>query len=181
MVLPAILVAVGIPFRRHLGLRSFQDTSVIRHYDLPHWLLWLQNPEDGLTGDKRGWYWNVKTRGWPDWLKMWWWSGVRNPWNYFKRITIGCDVRNHSIVKVYGDDYVRDDLVNTGFQILLAKGSGIPKPALYWVKRYGQSNRAIVVQLGWKLKLEHNNIQYEDPLDYYKGLTFEINPFKDVS
>lgn len=38
-----------------------------------------------------------------------------------------------------------------------------------------------VVQLGAKIKLSHNGVQYADPVDYWKGVTFEINPAKDVS
>lgn len=181
VVTPALLVAIGLFFKKDLGLRVFTDGTPVNNYELPNWLKWMQNPEDNLTGDKRGWYWNIKMAGKSDWFKMWWWSGVRNTYNYFKRITIGCDVRKHVITKVCGQDYVRDDFNSTGFQILIARGEGLPKPALYWVRRWGKTNRAIVVQLGWKIKLSHNGVIYEDDLDYYKGMTAEPNPFKDIS
>ena len=52
---------------------------------------------------------------------------------------------------------------------------------LYYVKRYGNSNRALVIQLGNKIKLEHNTAVEQDEYDYFKGFTFEVNPFKDIS
>ena len=176
---PSILVLIGLPFKKSLGLRDFADNTVINHYDLPDWLKWLQNKEDGLTGDKRGWYWNVYMAGKPDWLKMWWWSGWRNPWNYLKRHIIGINIRDYNVSKLVGDDYVRDDFNSTGLQILVAKskrGNKI-RPMFYWVMRWGGSNRAIVIQIGWKIKLSHNDITE----DKWVGITFEPNPFKDIS
>ncbi len=183
IILPATLVAIGLPFKQYLGMRYLDDGVSIPHYDLPNWLKWLQNPEDGLTGDSRGWYWNVKMKGKPAWFKMWWWSGVRNTYNYLKRFIIGIDIRKFTFHKLCGADYVRDDLINQGFQILYAKPKDgwFPRPMLYWVRQWGDSNRAIVLQIGWKIKLEHNGTAYEDEWDYYKGLTFEPNPYKDIS
>jgi len=178
------LVGIGLFFKKDLGYKTFKDGTVIQNYELPDWLKWLQNPEDNLTGDKRGWYWNIYMAGRPAWWKMLIWSAWRNPWNWLKRIGTGCDVRTHTITKLCGANYVRDDFDNTGFQILLAKPEkGITKPAVYWVRRWGQSNRAIVVQLGWKIKLEHNGVIYseEDKYDYYKGWTIEIQTAKDIS
>jgi len=186
-VLSAVLVGVGLFFKKDLGDRAFSDGTVVRNYELPDWLWWSQNPEDNLTGDKRGWYWNIYMEGRPDWWKMWVWSAWRNPLNYWKRIKTGCDIREHRVVKICGDDYVRDDFENTGFQILLAVPTAMHskwyhyKPALYWVRRWGSSNRGIVVQLGWKIKLSHNGATYVDPLDYFKGWTLEPQPFKDIS
>ena len=179
VIVPAVLVGIGLPFKKSLGLRDFADNTVINHYDLPDWLKGLQNKEDGLTGDKRGWYWNTYFPAWvPAWFKMWWWSGVRNPWNYLKRHIIGINVKNYTITKLKGDDYVRDDFNNTGFQILVAesKSGNKIRPMLYWVMRWGGSNRAIVFQLGWKIKLSHNDIID----DKWVGLTFEPNPFKRI-
>lgn len=178
-----ILVGIGLLFKVDKGLRHFSDGTTIRQYELPDWLKWFQNPVDHLTGDKRGWYWNEHMKGKPAWFKMWWWSGVRNPLNYFKLRIMGIDVREHVIIKMCGQDFVRDDFDNAGFQILLAKpdNEGMDKPSLYWVMRWFDSNRAIVMQLGWKIKLSHNEIQEENENKYWKGWTFEVNPFKDIS
>lgn len=185
-----ILVGVGLLFKKDMGKRTFNNGETIDCYELPDWLKWCQNPEDLLMGDHpRGWYWFTYMAGRPDWWKMLVWSGFRNPFNYWKRIATGCDIRTHKIVKLAGVDYVRDDFDSEGFQILKAiptKGdrvdtSRISKPALYWVRRWGKTNRAIVVQLGWKIKLSHNEAVYDNELDYFKGWTFEIQPFKDIS
>ena len=184
VIVPAILVAVGLFFKQDLGLRHFTDGTTIQAYELPNWLSWLQNPVDNLTGDSRGWYWNIKMAGKPAWFKMWWWSGVRNPWNYLKLRVIGIDMREHVVTKIIGQDVVRDDFINTGFQILRAGRyyacNYRDKYSLYWVMRWFKSNRAIVMQLGWKIKLSHNGMTEENENKYWKGFTFEVNPIKRI-
>lgn len=64
------LVGIGLFFKKDLGYKTFKDGTVIQNYELPDWLKWLQNPEDNLTGDKRGWYWNIYMAGRPAWWKM---------------------------------------------------------------------------------------------------------------
>ena len=187
-----VMVLIGLPFARENQSRVTQFTQHTnptlykKHIDLPDWLRWFQNEEDGMTGDSRGWYWNTYFPAWvPGWFKLWYWSGVRNPANYLKRNILGVDVRDISVVKMKGQDHVRDDFDSTGWHILRADtldGYKVGRAwALYWVRRWGQSNRAIVVQLGAKIKLSHNGVEYEEERDYWKGITFEVNPVKDVS
>jgi len=181
--LPSLLVAIGLPFKQEQGLRTFDNGDPTIQYDLPDWLRWLQNVEDGLTGDSRGWYWHEYFPAWvPDWYKSWWWSAWRNPWNYLKRNVIGIDVREFTFHKLVGEDYVRDDLDSQGFQILYAMpNDGIfPRPMLYWVKEL-HNGRGICFQFGWKIKLNHNNAIYLDEHDNFKGWTFEPNPYKDLT
>ena len=182
------MVAVGLPFAkptRYIKFTQYKSpTSGVYQMQLPDWLKWFSNPEDGLTGDSRGWYWNTYFPAWvPSWFKMWWWSGVRNPYNYLKRIVIGLDIRKFTFHKLCGQDYVRDDFNSCGFQILYArpKSGWLVRPMLYWVRRWGQSDRAIVVQIGWKIKLSHNSAIEEDEWDNFKGVTFEPNFYKDIS
>jgi len=181
---------IGLPFARENMSRVTQFTQHVsptlykKHIDLPDWLRWFQNEEDGMTGDSRGWYWNTYFPAWvPGWFKLWYWSGVRNPANYLKRNILGVDVRDKLIEVINGQDYVRDDLQSTGFQILHAvdHAGDVVAWSLYWVRRWGQSNRAIVVQLGAKIKVDHNGVKYEEERDYWKGITFEVNPAKDIS
>lgn len=184
------VVLIGMPFVKEDKSRETEFTihkspdRIKKHYDLPMFFKWFRNIEDGMTGDHRGWYWNTYCYPWvPDWMKMWWWSGWRNPANYIKRNILGVDVRNCNIVKVKGQDFVRDDFDNVGGQILRVddlQGDTIHW-AIYYVKRWGKSNRALVIQIGAKVKLEHNNVFYEDEADYFKGVTFEFNPIKDIS
>ena len=180
-----LLVGVGLFFKKDMGKRTFDNGETIDCYELPDWLKWCQNTEDLLMGDHpRGWYWFTYMAGRPAWWKMLVWSAWRNPFNYLKRFVIGIDVRNYIFTKVVGQDYVRDDFASTGFQILKAtpiSGKGFSKYSLYWVYRYGTSDRALVMQLGWKIRLSHNSVVEEDEWDYWKGFTFEVNPYKDIA
>jgi len=145
------------------------------------------NIEDSSTGDHRGWWdancFDADSRLWKN---RFWWLAVRNPFNNFKRYVLGCDVREYHFTKLGGQDVVRDDFRNTGWQLLKAsprKGSSkwLPRYQFYLVARYGTSGRALVVQLGNKIKLEHETAVEKDEIDYFKGFTWEINPYKDIS
>lgn len=178
-----ILVGIGLLFKVDKGLRHFSDGTTIQNYELREWLKWLQNPVDNLTGDKHGRYWNEYMSGKPAWFKMWWWSGVRNPWNYLKLRIFGIDMREHKVVKVRGQDIVKDNFTYTGFHILKAIPDDVSKwnkYTLYWVMRWFKSDLAIVLQLGWKIKLSHNGMFEENENKYWKGFTFEINPIKRI-
>ena len=194
LLLPMVLVAIGLPFAQRrsnlpVTFSQYKNPEPYKYdIDLPDWLRWLQNVEDGLMGDDRGWFWNVyKPALVPDswWanptFKMWWWSAIRNPWNYLKRFVIGIDVRHFTFHKLIGDDYVRDDLNNQGFQILVAmpKNGWLPRPMLYWVKEL-HNGRGICFQFGWKIKLSHGKLVERDEWDYWKGITLEPNPFKNL-
>jgi len=188
ILLPMVAVAIGLPFKKPVKYIEFtqykEPAEGVYQYRLPDWLKWFSNPEDFLSGDSRGWYWNTYFPTWvPSWFKMWWWSGVRNPYNYLKRIVIGVDIRKFTFHKLVGQDYVRDDFDNCGFQILYAKPKSgwLPRPMLYWVRRWGTSDRAIVVQIGWKIKLSHDGLVEKDEWDYFKGCTCEINPGKSIN
>ncbi len=153
------------------------------NYRKMHRYFWIwDNDEDGSMGDARGW-WNDNSPfgGSESFMSQYWWLAVRNPANNLKRYVIGMDIRKHVFSLVTGQSYVRDDFDSTGFQIVRASGRKYNKYMLYWVRRWGNSNRAIVVQLGHKIKLEHNTARYDNELDYFKGVTIEINPFKDIS
>lgn len=135
------------------------------------------NEEDGINGDNRGWYWYTYCpEWWPNWFRSWWWLVVRNPANNAKRYWLGFDVRSKKIETIAGQDYVRDDLRSTGWQLVKAGR----RFHLYVVKRYGSSTRALVIELGNKFQVRHNGVRYADPRDYWKGFTFEVNPYKDI-
>lgn len=145
---------------------------------LPRFAWLWDNEEDGARGDDRGWYWVDYHPEWPAWFKYWFWLAIRNPANNFKRYILGADIRRFHIEAVYGQAYVRDDFESTGFQ--LVKG-GHFRYHLYWVHRWGDSDHALVIQLGNKFQERHNGVKYEDQRDYFKGFTFEINVYKDIS
>jgi len=63
---------------------------------LPKWAKWWNNPIDGTLGDDN---FRWASRDIPFGLKntsflgQFWWMAIRNPFNYFKRFILGCDVR----------------------------------------------------------------------------------------
>ena len=142
------------------------------------------NIEDSSTGDARGW-WDANSFG-KDSRKVinrFFWLAVRNPFNNFKRYVLGIDIRNYGILKLAGQDKVRDDFDNTGWQFLKACSiDGKPSRYMFYlVKRYKSSDRALVIQIGNKIKLEHNVAVEDKEVDYWKGWTAEVNFYKDIS
>ena len=182
------LVAVGLLFRR-----EYPDTKVpfsgalwanwmlIR---LPSLLLPWDNIIDGMAGDKRG-SWHRQTGNAYSFWSMWRWAALRNPANYFKRFILTCNVATcTSIEKLAGQDYVRDDFDHTGFQFLVATNKkGRRFYHLYLVRRWGSSDRALVVQLGFKFHLGDEKLVYVGDTYHkaYKGFTFEVNPLKNIN
>ena len=166
---------------------------------LPEFAWPWDNDGDGARGDKRGWYWTLywspivlpsKVQEWlinfgivppifylPDCFKYYWWLAIRNPANNFKRFIMGFDIRTATIVTLLGQDFVRDDFRSTGWQLVKAGN----RYHFYLVYRYGDSNNALVIELGNKFRVEHNGQEYEREHKYFKGFTFEINPYKDIS
>lgn len=143
-----------------------------------HSLFWLwDNDRDGARGDHRGWYWMEYLPSMPESVKYWWWLAIRNPANNFKRFILGFDIRTAKIETVYGQDYVRDDFNSTGWQLVKAGN----RYHFYLVYRYGQSDRALVIELGNKFQVRHNHGVYESEHKYFKGFTFEVNLYKDIS
>lgn len=142
------------------------------------------NLEDSSVGDQRGW-WDLNCFGSDSrrFLNRFWWLAIRNPFNNFKRYILGCDVRKYTMKLLAGQPYVRDDFDSVGWQFIKAepKEGKIPCYTFYGVWRYGSSNRALVIQLGNKVRLEHNHKVEIEEIDYFKGFTFEIALFKDIS
>jgi len=144
---------------------------------LPKWAWLWDNDADGARGDKRGWYWCEYMPKMPTAFKYWFWLAIRNPANNFKRFVLGFGIRKEEIKTIYGVDYVRDDFNSTGWQLVKAGW----RYHLYIVRRYGESDRALVIEFGNKFQVRHNDATYEDEHKYFKGFTFEINPNKGIS
>lgn len=195
--LQAILTIVGVilgllivPIALLFPDDSFRDDTYILNSDgeeywlrqLPKWAKWWNNPIDGSLGDDN---FRWASRDIPFGLKntsflgQFWWMAIRNPFNYFKRFILGCDVRKNKIEKLGGQDYVRDDLESTGWQFLKCGHFY----TFYGVWQYGDNDRAFVIQLGNKFDLEDNSKSY-NPKEYYKyskGFTAEVQFYKDIS
>lgn len=154
---------------------------------LPTWAKWWDNKIDGTLGDDDyRWASRDIPFGWKNtsFLGQYWWMAIRNPFNYFKRFILGCDVRKYKVRKLSGQDYVRDDLLSTGWQFLKCGKGILTYYTFYGVWKWrGSDTRAVVIQLGNKFDLQDNTKVYapEQEYKYFKGFTFEINPFKDIS
>lgn len=177
MLLGLPLVAIGIPFRRDAV--NEEGRPIVR---LPRWLLPWDNAVDGLLGDKRGYYADY-TKGWNPYFAMWWWAAIRNPANYFKRFILACDVSRCRTYLLKGQAYVRDDLNSMGWQLLEAVGNGRSYYHFYLVRRWFNTKRAIVIQLGFKFGLgdEHEDYTGERSYKRFKGFTFEVAPIKKIA
>lgn len=175
---------------------------------LPKFALFWDNKIDGTLGDDD---YRYASRDIPFGLKntsflgQYWWMAFRNPFNYFKRFILACDVRKDIVEKVAGQDYVRDDLNSTGWQFLKCGKFytfyGVwlyPEHKVYtlgfekvdsWYKyklkvnTYLNTSKSLVMQLGNKFDLQDNLKAYpiEQEYKYFKGFTFEINLYKDIS
>ncbi len=154
---------------------------------LPKFALFWDNKIDGTLGDDD---YRYASRDIPFGLKntsflgQYWWMAFRNPFNYFKRFILACDVRRDVVEKIAGQDYVRDDLDSTGWQFLKCGGGILPFYTFYGVWKWKWSDtHAVVIQLGNKFDLEDNFKAYpaEQEYKYFKGFTTEISFYKDIS
>lgn len=142
------------------------------------------NPSDGARGDKRGWFanWCVeKGITYPSFLAKYIWLAIRNPANYFNRITAGCDLSKVVIVKKWGDAVVVEKTGIGGSQLLVTDDGKYFRLFIclpYWF----DPSHAFEIDLGWKIKLSHNGtLPTADVGDRYKGLVSLITPWKDIS
>jgi len=215
-ILGVLIGLIIVPIALLFPDDSLEDETYILNSDgeeywlrqLPKWAKWYDNSVDGTLGDDN---FRWASRDIPFGLKntsflgQFWWMVIRNPFNYFKRFILGCDVRNDIVEKVAGQDYVRDDLRSTGWQFLKCGKYytfyGVwlyPEHKVYtlgfekvdsWYKyklkvnTYLNVSKSLVIQLGNKFDLQDNFKAYpsEQEYKYFKGFTFEINPYKDIS
>jgi len=140
---------------------------------LPSWALWWDNAFDGMLGDKRGWWANECGGLHNEYFNMWKWAAIRNPANFFSRNVCGVDVSQLLISEV-----------TKGTSWFVLRGvdkSGKVYPRFYLeypiFKTYG-----VMIDIGWKIKLDHNNVQPESPeKDRIKGIVFVGSPWKELS
>lgn len=187
---------IAIPFRYKDTDTSNSGTSVIysqypefgkwERWRLPKWALWWDNPYDGLTGDKRGWWaneCNKSGRSSNSFVSIYLWNALRNPANYFSRKITGIDVSKCNIIKIAGDDEVDDTgLSGKSWQYLIAVDNNDRE----YIRLYGvipwSSTRMFYFNIGWKIKLSHMLVNPNDrEQDKFKGNTFRINPFKEIT
>jgi hypothetical protein len=151
---------------------------------LPAWAWLWSNDRDGAIGDKRGW-WHLNSPfglGAYHWFSQFWWLAIRNPANnmrftpWFSCPVAECDYR------YWGDESVEDRPGQGGQRLLLAthKITGRRYYGFYGVWQWS-ATRALVVQLGFKPEPSDWAEDYSaDPSAQWKGLTFEVNPWKSI-
>jgi len=151
---------------------------------LPFWAWLWSNDRDGALGDKRGW-WHLNAPfglGAYHWFSQLWWLAIRNPANnmrfhpWFSCPLTECDFR------YWGDKSVEDRPGQGGRRLLLAthKVTGRRYYGFYGVWQWS-ATRALVIQLGFKPEPSDWDEDYSsDPTAQWKGLTFEVNPWKSI-
>ena len=190
------LILLGVPLVWLMVPHAEADESTRRPYsqypELGSWVFtnfggWWGNPCDGLLGDKRGWWANYcrEHYGKPETHPycMWKWAAFRNPINGFSRLVAGIDVSRCEVEKVWGQDVVQDSVGMTGWQYLRAtRDDGKTFPRLYVVIPWWfKPTSAIMLDIGWKIKLSHNGTSPDAPLqDRMKGDVFTISPWKTL-
>lgn len=113
---------------------------------------------------------------------MFWWLAIRNPANNARFTTLfGCPVTECDY-RYWGQASVEDDPGKGGWRLLLAthRQTGRRFYGFYWVWQWW-ATRALVVQLGFKGEPEDWADDYSaDPSKQWKGVTFEVNPWKAI-
>lgn len=208
ILLGLVVVPLALPLRITNGspVPFTQAPGNWVHVGLPAWAWLWSNDRDGAAGDKRGW-WHLNAPfglGAYHWFSMLFWLALRNPANN-SRFTplLGCPVTECDY-RYWGDENVEDRPGQGGRRLLLAthKATGRRYYGLYWVKEWTFSSvpglpwavqrlpglaaivsapRAVVVQLGFKGEPKDWAEDYTGDLSrQWAGLTFEVNPWKEI-
>lgn len=183
-----VVVPLALPFRSvdESSAKPYREhAGTWKMVTLPRWAWLWSNDRDGAMGDERGW-WHVNGPfGLPSehWFSMLVWLAFRNPANNarFTRF-MGCPVTECTYDYV-GDEVVKDKPGMGGWRFLVAthKVTGRRYFGFYGVKTWS-NKRALVVQIGFKGEPSDWHEDYAgDESRQWKGLTCEINPWKNIA
>jgi len=187
ILLGVLVVPLALPFVQSAGpwVPFTQAPGNWRLITLPAWAWLWSNDRDGALGDKRGW-WHLNAPfglGAHHWFSMLWWLALRNPANNMRFSPLfGCPVTECDY-RYWGDENVEDRPGQGGRRFLLAthKRTGRRYYGFYGVWQW-TATRALVVQIGFKGEPKDWAEDYaSDPSRQWAGMTFEINPCKDIS
>lgn len=151
---------------------------------LPSWAWLWSNDRDGALGDKRGW-WHLNAPfglGAYHWFSQLWWLAIRNPANNMRFSPWFSCPLTECTYRYWGNETVKDRPGQGGQRLLLAthRQTGRRYYGFYGVWQWSAA-RAVVVQLGFKPEPSDWLEDYrDDPSRQWKGLTFEINLYKDI-
>ena len=183
-----IVVPIAMPFRTidaDTAKPFTEHDGVWMLVTLPRWAWLWSNDRDGAMGDERGW-WHANAPfglGAGHWFSQLVWLAFRNPANNarFTRV-MGCPVTETTYAFV-GDEVVKDKPGMGGMRFLVAthKETGRRYFGFYGVKPYNDE-RALVVQIGFKGEPSDWVVDYtDDETRQWKGLSCEINPWKNIA
>ena len=168
-----VMVPLAIPFR--VQDLSGSDGRLI--LNLPRWAWLWGNDFDGLLGDKRKWWADNTPFGWAvdSFAAMFWWAAIRNPANNMRFLDAFSAPIIDAAIGYLGRYVVEDKPGMDGWQFVWSEQDGKRWYGFYLVRCWS-AQRALVIRLGFKIKPEHHG-----KLEPRKGLTFKINPYKDIS
>jgi hypothetical protein len=187
--LPIVAIALRFATRDKTAARPY---TVYPQYGswlpvrLPVWARPWDNPTDGLLGDKRGWWANhCQTRfGHPSTaaLCMWLWATIRNPANYWSRITTGVDVSRCTIAMLAGSSRRADETEN-GWHFLEATRDDGRKYHLFQVaiKYPFSATHGFYCRFGWKVELDEP-VGPDVPLqERMRASVYKVSIWKDLA
>lgn len=174
-LLGLIIVPFVLPFTRieskSKPFTQYEGTWWLER--LPRFALPWDNPVDGCLGDTRGWWDNYCKEHYNtschSFYSKYQWIAIRNPSNYFSRITIGVDESRCKVELVKQWKYskfvkaTRDD-----GKIYFLYDGFIP---------YKNGTHGFEWRIGWKL--DFDNPTKDLPIeDRYRGSVLRIRPWK---
>lgn len=188
--LPVVALAALFPVP---GTSASDGREIV---NLRRWAWLWGNDFDGLDGDKRDWWADncdalvlfgllplLRRIGVPvpvvpvtSWLARFWWAAVRNPANNMRLLALfSCPVSECEI-GCLGQPLVEDKPGKGGWQFVVAKRpGGLNLWCGFYLVRELTAKRAFVVRLGFKIRPDHEGS--DEPA---KGLTFKLNPWKQI-
>lgn len=191
IVLGLFLQPLAIKFAKkdlnsHVLFTQYPEHGYWYHVTAPKWLYPWGNARDGFLGDKRGWWANERKGKHESFWSKYLWSAIRNPCNNLRFMKFSSvNVSKTTVELLGGFKEVTDEVGKDGWQFVRAVQDGIPYYGFKLMHQWGNSGRGLYVWIGYKIEPKHNE-QYPDPIDdpfgkQMKGLTFRVNPYKDIS
>jgi hypothetical protein len=186
ILLGFLVVPLALPFLTFEGpsIAFTEAPGNWRQARLPAWAWLWSNDRDGALGDERGW-WHLNAPfglGAYHWFSQFWWLAIRNPANNMRFTPwFSCPLAECAF-RYWGDESIKDRPGQGGQRLLLAthKTNGRRYYGFYGVWQWSAA-RALVIQLGFKPEPSDWGDDYSnDPSAQWKGLTFEINPWKSI-
>lgn len=189
-LLGLLVVAIALPFRTSDASTSvpftlYPELGNWQRVNLPAWAERWDNPCDGMLGDKRGWFANwCAARGWryPSWLSMWWWAAIRNPANYYSRITTAIDITDATLRMLAGTSAQANEN-EFGWHFIIAEKDGRTLGCLFQaaIPYPFAPGRGFYCRFGYKIELDEPQTQANDLYERLRSSVWKCSAWKDLS